>query len=362
MSEEPRFYGHTRTGQAVYEYTLSSPAGVTLKALNYGGAITALEVPLPSGERENVVLALENLEAYENNPNYVGVLIGRYSGRLTTPTAIGNERHQLSANDRGNCLHGGFEGFGTKVWQAQVNKEGDAETLHLKYMSRDGEEGFPGNLMVHISYQLWKDGHIQIVYRALSDQDTVVAMTQHSYFNLNPGQCDNLDHFLHIEADGLQLTGENQTPLEEVLSLEGHDILRPEGISVMAMNRWVNDEFGGDKGLDHPFVLKAEGTPGRMPSEPVAANPAVRLWNPANGLRLTLGTDCSSVVVYAGGWLSESLPLKDRRCARAFGGICLEAQDKPNGPNLENGQAAVLRKGELYHRVCTWRFDHMTKA
>jgi aldose 1-epimerase len=352
MSQEPRFYGHTQSGQAVYEYTLNSPSGVTLRALNYGGVITALEIPMPSGERENVVLSLENLEAYESNPNFVGSLIGRYGGRVTTPVTIGGKIYHLSANDRGNCLHGGFEGFDKKIWQAQVSKEGDAEVLHLKYMSREGEEGFPGNLMVHISYQLWKDGHVQIIYRAISDQDTIVGMTQHSYFNLNPAQLDNLDHQLQIEADFLQKTGENQTPLDELVSLENHDITKEEGTSVIAMNRWIKETFEDDMGLDHAFHLKKVQT--ASPMLPVSS---VKLWNPANKLRLTIRTDYPAVVVYAGGWLDQAVPLKDKRCARPFGGLCLEAQEIPNGPNLQNFGLSILKNGDFYHRTCTWTFD-----
>lgn len=354
MSREPRFYGHTKTGQAVYEYTLWSPVGVTLKALNYGGIITAIEIPMPTGERENVVLALENLEAYENNPNYIGALIGRYAGRVSTPITIGSTQYNLSANDRGNCLHGGCEGFGKKIWQAQTTKEADAEVLHLKYMSHNGEEGFPGNLMVHVSYQLWKDGHIQMIYRALSDQDTVVALTQHTYFNLNPSQLDNLDHCLQLNAESLQEIGENQTPLNAVFSLADHSITKEQGISVMDMNRFIKKQYDDDKGLDHPFILK---DPQTLQSEKAQPDFQARLWNPANGLRLTVKTDFPAMVVYAGGWLDETVPLKDKRCARAFGGLCLEAQDLPNGPSFQPNDPSILKKGELYHKSCRWTFD-----
>lgn len=340
MSEDQKFYGHLKSGEAVYEYTLTSPTGVVVKALNYGGIMTEFSTRLTNGSRQNVILTLDSLEAYEENPNYVGVLVGRYGGRLSTPLNLGTSKVSLSANDRGNCLHGGFEGFGKKLFSAQVVKEATAETLHLKYMSRDQEEGFPGNLMVHISYRLWEDGQLQIIYRGVCDQDTAVALTHHNYFNLSPDGGNVLDHHLRIEASALQKTGENQTPGFERVSLENHPVTEG-GITVAQMNQWILETLGDDKGLDYPFDQKQGAVH--------------KLWHEPSGLSLMVTSDCPSVVVYSGGWLDESLPTVDKRGAMPFGGICFETQEEPNGPNHLEAPGGILSKGELYHRTTTFK-------
>lgn len=345
MSEDARFYGHLSTGEAVYEYTLSSPSGVVVKALSYGGIITEFSTPLAKGGRLNTVLALKDLAEYESNPNYVGVLVGRYGGRLSSPVTAFEPKLELSTNDRGNCLHGGVTGFGKKLFSVQFSSEADAETLHLKYMSPDGEEGFPGNLMVHVSYRLWKDGQFQIIYRAISDKDTPVAMTHHSYFNLSLEGENVLSHRLRLGASGLQKTGENQTPITSRLKLEGHPVTLESGMSVKDMNAWLLENLQDDKGLDYPFD--------------VVAGEVHSLWCEDSGLRLNVVTDCPSVVVYSGGWLNEALPTVDGRGAMPYGGICFEAQEVPNGPNDLEKPSGILKKGELYHRTTTFYYDQI---
>lgn len=345
MSEDAKFYGHLKTGEAVYEYTLTSPAGVVVKALNYGGVITEFSTALGKGERQNVVLSLESLEAYEENPNYIGVLVGRYGGRLSTPINLGTAKVDLPANDRGNCLHGGNEGFGKKIFSAQVVKEAEAETLHLKYMSRDQEEGFPGNLMVHVSYRLWQDGQFQIVYRAVCDQDTPVALTHHSYFNLSQSGGNVLDHRIVLDAAALQKTGENQIPVFERISLQGHPVTQGKGLSVAQMNQWILENLSDDKGLDYPFDQNAGAVH--------------KLWHEGSGLCLKVTSDCPTVVVYSGGWLDESLPSVDKKGAMPFGGICFETQEVPNGPNHPEKPSGILLKGELYHRTTMYHLERL---
>lgn len=342
MSEDARFYGHLKSGEAVYEYTLTSASGVSVKALNYGGIITAIEVPV-NNESRNVVLALESLADYEENPNYVGVLVGRYGGRLNSPLEVNGLAYKLSENDRGNCLHGGFEGFGKKIWQAQVCREDDAETLHLKYRSRAGEEGFPGELTVHISYRLWQDGHLQIVYRAISDSDTPVSLTHHSYFNLSGGKSTVLDNQLMLDAEKMQRTGEAQTPLAEWLDISNHPMTSGEGQAISAIHQWLAETLGDDKGLDYPFVQRKGGRHTLIDRE--------------SRLKMTVQTDYQSVVVYAGGWLNESVPFTVEEARRSFSGICFETQCTPNGPNLPGCTDGILNKGELYHHSTSFWFE-----
>lgn len=342
MSEDARFYGHLSSGEAVYEYTLTSAAGISVKALNYGGIITAIEVPLGE-ERRNIVLALDSLAAYESNPNYVGTLIGRYGGRLQSPLKLNGLTYPLSQNDRGNCLHGGYEGFGKKLWQAQVSREEDAETLHLKYRSRAGEEGFPGDLTVHISYRLWQDGHLQIVYRAISDADTPVSLTHHSYFNLSGGKSTILDHELKLDADKMQLTGEVQTPLGQWLDISSHGMTSENGQRIEAIHQWLLDTRKDDKGLDYPFVQRSGGKHWLLDRE--------------SGLKMTVQTDYDTVVVYAGGWLDASVPFTEQSASRPFSGICFETQCIPNGPNIEGNHNGILNKGELYHYSTSFWFE-----
>ncbi len=338
MSEDARCIGHLKSGEAVYEYTLESPAGIRLKALNFGGIITAIEGLDANHNMRNIVLSLDSLEAYEENPNYIGVLIGRYGGRMNSPLMLNGQAHLLDQNDRGNCLHGGYLGFGKRLWRAEVSRQKDAQTLHLKYLSPSGEGGFPGNFMAHVSYRLDVDGTIQLIYRGISDEDTVVSLTHHNYFNLGSSSGDILNHVLHLEATAIGLLDENQCHQFEEKSLQNHPLTEACGIQVEHLNTWLKENLLAEKGLDHPFRLRKEGKH--------------TLTSEESGLTLEVTTDEDYMVLYAGGYLDETVPFKEAKHRRPYSGICFETQNQPNGPFGEK-VVGVLERGELYHHVTT---------
>lgn len=341
MIEDARCVGHLKTGETVYEYTLYSEVGITLRAMNYGGIITAIEVPDKNGVARNVVLSLDSLAAYEDNPNYIGVMVGRYAGRMKAALNLGNNSYTLDQNDRGNCLHGGHAGFGKKLWRAEVTRHTDAQTLHLKYLSPAGEGGFPGNFMAHVSYRLDRDGTISLIYRGISDEDTAVTMTHHNYFNLGSQTGDVLKHVLTLKANAIGLLDENQLHQFNWESIDNEALKSEAGITIESLNAWLAKHYNAERGLDHPFRLEKDQCHTLKCEE--------------SGIGLEVTTDEDYMVMYAGGYIDEAVPMKDPLTKRAFSGLCFETQNLPNGPNHEP-PIGVLERGEFYHHATTLKF------
>jgi len=331
-------YFGTTAGADVYLYTLRNDLGYNVSITTYGGAITSLWAPDRDGNFGDIVLGFESLEDYVNNPRYFGALIGRHANRIAQGRfALNGVEYQLPKNNGPNHLHGGFKGFDKRVWSA---KEED-DVLHLSYFSKDGEEGYPGNVEAFVDYRL-SGNELSIEYRASTDRDTIVNLTNHSYFNLK-GQGTILKHELTLNADGFTPVSADLIPTGEIKAVAGTPMDFREG-------KAIGSELGlTESGYDHNFVLN--DWDGSLRS-------VVELYEPTSGRVLEILTNQPGMQFYSGNFLDGSFIGKDGTAYVKYAGLCLEPQHFPDAPNHSNFPSTVLRPGEEYTHSTILRFLH----
>ncbi|WP_129794144.1 aldose epimerase family protein [Sphingosinicella sp. CPCC 101087] len=349
---EMRSYGVTSKGETVREYSLTGSDGMVVRFLDYGGIVTAIEVPDGDGARENVVLGLPSLADYEakNSSYWFGGIVGRYAGRIANARfALDGREVRLTANDGPNALHGGFEdNFITRVWRVEPlpTEQGVGAVLH--YSSPDGEQGFPGRLDVAVTYRLLP-GALRIDYRASADSPTVLNLTNHSYFNLaGAGGGPVFDHRLQLFADRIVDATEAGIPTGAFTPVAGtaFDFREPRPVGdclAEAMPR-----IGGFCGYNHSWLVEAGDRP-----EPVLAG---RLSEPQSGRTLEVLTTEPALHVY----VANHFPGGDIGAAgvplRPHHGIALETQHLPDSPNRPEFPSTLLRPGETFRSTTIYRF------
>lgn len=319
----------------IYLYTLKHQAGFEVSITNYGGAITSLKTPDRQGNFGDIVLGFDSLQEYATNPRYFGGLIGRHANRIARGRfSLDQVAYQLPCNNGVNHLHGGFKGFDKRVWNARA----DANTLRLTYLSKDGEEGYPGNLTAFVDYTLL-DNELRIDYRATTDRDTIVNMTNHSYFNLR-GAGTILDHELTLHADHFTPVNEQLIPTGELKSVCGTPMDFRKGVV-------IGTQLEAAGGYDHNFVLNDwDGT----------LRAAARLYEATSGRVLEILTTEPGIQFYSGNFLDGSLIGKNGMAYEKYTGLCLEPQHFPDAPNHPNFPATVLRSGREYKQTSVYRF------
>ena len=273
----------------------------------------SLLAPDRAGHLVNVVIGFDDVEQYHDNPKYFGAIIGRCANRIANARfTLDGKTYQLTANIGPDHLHGGRKGFDQRVWCATCG----AATLELRYTSSDGEEGYPGNLDVRVTYTLTDENELVVDYFATTDKATPINLTQHSYFNL-AGAGDILGHVLQIDADAITLVDENLIPTGEIMPVAGSDFdfRSPTPIGARRAGQY-----------DHNFVLRG----------------GARVIEPASGRTLAIQTTEPGVQLYTG--------------YRRGGGLCLETQHFPDAPNRPNFPSAILRPGAVYHSRTVFRF------
>jgi len=330
------YFGTTANAE-VYRYTLTNDLGYEVSIINYGGAITALRTPDGDGVFGDIVLGFETLDEYVSNPRYFGALIGRHANRIAQGRfALNGIEYQLPQNNGANHLHGGFKGFDKRVWNAT---EGD-DVLHLSYFSKDGEEGYPGNVEAFVDYRL-NGNELSIEYRASTDRDTIVNLTNHSYFNLK-GQGTILDHELTLNADSFTPVSADLIPTGEIKPVTGTPMDFRSG-------RAIGSEISVISGYDHNFVLN--DWDGSLRS-------ALNLYEPATGRVLEILTTEPGMQFYSGNFLDGSFIGKNGVAYVKYAGLCLEPQHFPDAPNHPNFPSTILRPGEEYRHSTVLRFSH----
>lgn len=342
-------FGKTADGQKVDIYTLTNRRGSEVKITNYGGIITSLKVADRTGKRDDIVLGFDNLEPYLKGGPYFGALIGRYANRIAKGHfTLNGKQYTLAVNNGENHLHGGIKGFDKVVWQARILKVPDGAALRLTYLSKDGEEGYPGNLSVRVIYTLTNANELKIEYWATTDRDTVVNLTSHSYFNLaGQGNGDILNHQLLINARRFTPTDAGSIPTGELKSVKGTPF---DFTSAFRVGDRINDDdqqlkFG--KGYDHNFVLN-----GRMGS----LRQAAVVYEANSGRRMEVWTTEPGIQFYSGNFLDGTLTGKDGKVYRERYGLCLETQHFPDSPNQPSFPTTVLRKGQRFHTLTIHKF------
>lgn len=325
-------------GRGVHLVTLADASGAEVELISLGAAIRAIRVPDRNGVSTDVCLGYETPEEYASQDACFGGTIGRCANRIGGARfAIGGREYRLTPNEGRNTLHGGAVGFHQKLWDHTCG--GDFVTFSLT--SPDGEEGFPGNLRVAVTYTL-RDGTLTIDYRAESDADTVVNLTNHAYFNLaGHGGGPVTDHVLTVRADRYTPSDGGNIPTGELAPVDGTplDLRTPT-----ALGERLRDPFlAASRGFDHNFVLNG--------GEPWAAE----LFCPRTGIALETSTTLEGMQLYTAGWLTERPGKGGARYASSHA-VCLEAQHFPDAVNHADFPSPILRAGAAYHEVITYRF------
>jgi aldose 1-epimerase len=317
-------------------YTLKNESGFEVSITNYGGAITSLKTPDRDGHFGDIVLGFETIDEYVRNPRYFGALIGRHANRIAGGKfSLNGIEYQLPQNNGANHLHGGCRGFDKREWTIRE----DGNTLHLTYFSRDGEEGYPGNVTAFVDYTLL-DNELRIDYRATTDRDTIVNLTNHSYFNLR-GAGTILDHELTLNADHYTPVSEDLIPSGEIKAVAGTPM---DFVNGKAIGSDLDSVAGG---YDHNFVLNDWDRTLRL---------AARLYEPVSGRVLEILTTEPGMQFYSGNFLDGSFTGKRGFVYEKYTGLCLEPQHFPDAPNHPNFPSTVLRPGEEYQHTSVYRF------
>ncbi|MGJ9383649.1 aldose epimerase family protein [Salipaludibacillus sp. CF4.18] len=321
----------TFQGKSVYAYTISNSNGVELTALNYGGAITELNVPDKNGVNENVIISYDDYALYEKNPYYLGVIVGRTAGRTADGKLyIDGETVSLALNDGDNHLHGGVKGLSKSFWN--VTEENSA--LHFEYTSPDGEDDYPGNVKFQVTYQLTEDNQFIIDYHAETDKTTPINLTNHAYFNLSGDmKQDILDHDLQLGSNEVYVLDQGSIPKEK-LNVEEIDAFNFKTKKKIKRAIESSEEqvalVGG--GIDHPFLLDKQ------------AEEKIVLTDDQSGRSIRVKTDDPAVVIYSANQI-QATPLLNGGKAIKYAGICLETQEVPN-----QNESYLLNKDEIYEK------------
>ena len=341
-------YGITQEGQEVDRYTLSNAAGMQVEIITYGGIITSMKVPNAAGDLNDVVLGYDSLSDYEKGSPYFGALIGRYGNRIADGTfTLDDQTYSLVQNDGKNHLHGGTKGFDKVVWSATSRIENDKAVLQLNYLSKDMEEGYPGNLNVEVVYALTKDNTLEVEYKATTDKKTVLNLTQHAYFNLS-GAKDILNHELMLNAPSYLPVDETLIPTGEIASVAGTPF---DFTSFKAIGRDIlKEDIQLERGLgyDHCWVLD-------NPNKELQT--AALLKEASSGIQMEVRTDQPAIQFYSGNFLDGTNPMKQSDSFYNFrSGLCLETQHFPNSPNQASFPSTELSPGEVYSTKTQFKF------
>jgi len=342
-------FGTAPDGTAVHLYTLTNLNGLRATISTYGGTLTSLDVPDKAGKLSNVILGFDKLAGYlspafrKSNP-YFGALIGRYGNRIAKGKfTLAGRQYQVGVNNNGNSLHGGKVGFNQKVWTATPGLSPLGPTLTLSYLSKDGEEGYPGNLQVSVVYTLTHENALRLEYTATTDKATVLNLTNHSYFNLNYGHSqDILDHVLALNAERFTPVDDTQIPTGELQPVAGtpFDFRHPHPIG---------ERLGQvPGGYDHNYVLATE----QRPRPELAAT----VYEPTSGRTLQVHTDQPGVQFYTGNFLDGTLTGQGGAQYGQHYGFCLETQHFPDSPNQPQFPSTVLQPGQSFRSTTEYRF------
>lgn len=343
-------YGTTAKGEKIDSYKLKNQKGMEVDIMTYGGIITSLKVPNKAGVSEEVVIGFNNFEQYTKENPYFGALIGRYGNRIAKGKfTLDGKEYQLATNNGKNALHGGPEGFHRRIWTVEEAKGGNAAVLKLKYISKDMEEGYPGNLTVFVTYTLNNDNSLDVQYEATTDKKTVVNLTQHSYFNLSGDFTKTiLNNEITIDADKLVPVDADLIPtgkLDDVTNTP-FDFRKPKAIGKDI--EVTNDQLKKGLGYDHCWVLNNQDKGFRF---------VASAYEPTSGRLLEVYTDQPGIQLYTGNFLDGTLPTRDGKKYAHRTGLCLETQHYPDSPNQKDFPTTVLNPGENYKTKTTFKFS-----
>ncbi len=338
-------------GAKVDIYTLKNANQVEIRITNYGGIVTSIRLPDRDGQFDDVALGYDNLQDYVDNNPYFGCIVGRYGNRIgNAKFTLGEKEYTLAKNDGENSLHGGIKGFDKVLWDAEPVVGEGKQSLKLTYLSKDGEEGFPGNLNITVTYTLTDDNSFIIDYLATTDQRTIVNLTNHTYWNLaGEGSGDILKHELMLNADSFTPVDQGLITTGEIRSVENTpmDFTKPTAIGDRIDSDDEQLKFG--KGYDHNWVLNS--------GEGDALKRAATVYEPVSGRFMEIFTTEPGIQFYSGNFLDGSITGKSGRAYGFRNGFCLETQHFPDSPNKPEFPSVELSPGETYKTSTVHKFS-----
>jgi aldose 1-epimerase len=342
-------FGKTKEGQNVELYTLTNANGVEARITNYGGIIVSLKTPDRNGKLDDIVLGFDNLDEYLKGHPFFGAIAGRYGNRIGKGRfTLNGVEYKLATNNGENHLHGGIKGFDKAVWKARQVPAKDGVAVELTHFSKDGDEGYPGNLSVKVVYTLTDKNELKIDFSATTDKDTVINLTNHSYFNLaGQGSGDILNHQVTINADCFTPVDAGMIPTGELRSVKGtpFDFTKPAAVGARVEQDDEQLKFG--RGYDHNFVLNGQAGTLRQ---------AVKVFEPTTGRVMEVWTTEPGVQFYIGNFLGERVGKAGKVYNRRYG-FCFETQHFPDSPNKPNFPSTLLKKGGRYQTTTVFKFS-----
>ncbi len=339
-------FGKMKDGTPISLYTMTNGKGGTMKVMNYGGIIVSLVVPSKDGKTVDVILGYDSLAAYEKNNPFFGALVGRYGNRIAKAKfTLDGKEYSLVKNNNGNHLHGGTKGFDKVFWNIEEIPAKNGVALKLSYLSKDMEEGYPGNLQTEVIYTLTEDNTVKFDFKATTDKKTIVNLTQHTYFNLNGGKSDILSHEIALNADRFVAIDETLIPTGELKEVANtpFDFRTPAPIGSRINAKDQQVEFG--RGYDHTWVINGEGL-----------KQTAVVYDSTSGIEMKVYTTEPGVQFYTGNFLNGSLTGKNNTVYAQRTGFCLETQHFPDSPNKSDFPSVVLNPGETYSSQTTYSF------
>ena len=343
------FYGKTKDNKKVDLYSFKNENGMQVDIINYGGIITSLKVPDKNGETENIVLGYSKLKDYINENPYFGSIIGRYGNRIAKGKFnLNGNQYTLATNNDENHLHGGNIGFDKVIWEAETKINSNSSSLILKYLSRDMEEGYPGNLYTTVTYKITNDNSVEIKYEAQTDKTTVINLTQHSYFNLSGDFNQSiLNHKVKINANQFLPVNKSLIPTGNKLnvSMTPFDFRDYKEIKKDINADDLQLNYGN--GYDHCWVLNDYKNGYRL---------VASAFHEESGRLMEVYSDQPGLQFYTGNFLDGSLPQKEEGFYNFRSGFCMETQHFPNSPNQPDFPSVTLNPNEKYNSKTTYKF------
>lgn len=350
MSITNRLFGVTEDGKEVFVFTLKNSNGMMVEIINYGATVLSIFAPDREGKFDDIVLGYDRLEDFYKNAPFFGSILGRHANRIANAQfELNGIVYHLNKNEGENHLHGGLKAFHKVVWDAEIIQEDSIERLKLKYLSKDGEEGYPGNLDVTVIYTLTQDNALEINYHAISDKDTTVNLTNHTYFNLAGHASGSiLQHELMINADKFTPTDEKSIPTGEFVDVKGTPM---DFTSLTPIGPGLDSEYEQIKygnGYDHNWCLNISG---KKPEK------AAELYEPSTGRVMEVYTTKPGLQFYSGNYLDTAGVGKDGKIYNKRDGLCLETQYFPNSLVHKHFPSSILKAGEEYKHTTIYKFS-----
>lgn len=342
-------FGITKNGDEIKKYTLINKNGMQAEIINYGGIVTSLTAPDRNGKYEDVVLGFTKPENYFNDNGYFfGALIGRYANRIAhAEFSLEGEVFTVDKNDKSNCLHGGRKGFHTQIWKVEPIENNGFSAVRLTYTSQNGESGFPGKLLVTVTYTLTDDNALEIFYEATTDKTTVINLTHHSYFNLSGDFSKTIvDHEVQINADQFLPINGSSIPTGEKMMVKGTPFDFTSFKKIGEDIDKQNEQLEKANGYDHNWILNGEGL-----------RTIAKVYHSETGRAMEVISDQPGVQFYSGNFLDGKYETKTGGKNTSRTGFCMETQHYPDAPNQPSFPSTELKPGEKYQSQTIYKFS-----